>query len=75
MYSQVLINTPPLVGKASSLAHQKWILWRMGAAPKKRRHKNKVSVAHLPVRHRIKVSVAHLFLGAPQKSVRHRIGF
>jgi hypothetical protein len=47
----------------------------MGGAPQKRRHKNKVSVAHLPMRHRIKVSVAHVFLGAPQKRVRHRIGF
>lgn len=64
-----------LVGKASSVAHQKWILWRMGGAPQKLRHKNKVSVAHRPMRHRIKVSVAHVCLGAPQKRVRHRIGF
>lgn len=47
----------------------------MGGAPQKLRHKNKVSVAHRPMRHRIKVSVAHVCLGAPQKRVRHRIGF
>jgi hypothetical protein len=28
----------PLVGKASSVAHQKMILWRMGGAPQKLRH-------------------------------------
>ena len=56
------------------MAHQKWILWRMGGAPQKRRHKNKLSVAHQPMRHRIKVSVAHVLLGAPQKRLRQRIG-
>jgi hypothetical protein len=52
-------HPPKLVGKASSVAHENKILWRMGGAPQKRRHKNKVFVAQWPVRHRIKVSVAH----------------
>jgi hypothetical protein len=60
-----------LVGKASSVAHEKVILWRTGGAPQKHRHKNKVSVAQSPVRHRIKVSVAHMVTHAPQKHVRH----
>jgi hypothetical protein len=74
-----------LVGKASSVAHQKHILWRMGGAPQNSRHKNKASVAHQPMRHRKLISVAHravvrhrnrksYFCGAPPP-VRHRIFF
>jgi hypothetical protein len=65
----------PLVGKASSVAHENGLLWRTGGAPQKRRHKNKVSVAHLAVRHRIKVSVAHWVLCATEisSSVAHEM--
>jgi hypothetical protein len=58
--SHIAIILLSLVGKASSVAHENSILWRMEGAPQKRRHKNKLSVAHLAVRHRIKVFVAHL---------------
>jgi hypothetical protein len=56
-----------LVGKASSVAHQKHILWRMGGAPQNSRHKNKDSVAHLPMRHRKSYFCGAPGGGAPQK--------
>ncbi|KAK1664054.1 hypothetical protein QYE76_052213 [Lolium multiflorum] len=66
-------STITLVGKASSVAHEKTILWRMGGAPQNSRHKNKLSVAHQAVRHRNKVSVAHQVVCATEisSSVAH----